>query len=303
MEELKCRSLSLELQALRSLNTRIDLSIEARKHYSNLEKGYQGEIMFDQLTDKLDCDVLVIKDLCLEFNNTTFQIDTLIISQETIYPFEVKNYKGDFYYESESFKTLVSKNEILNPLDQLKRCIILLRQFLRSIGVHMPIKGYVVFINPEFTLYQTPLNAPIIYPTQLNHFMKTLNQTSSKLSSHHRKLAAQLISMHKTISPYKQLPSYTFGQLKKGILYPVCHSFVVSRGERKVFCEKCDCGEDTDTAILRSVEELKLLFPDMKITTNCVYEWCGGIGSQKKIRRLLKENYKMIGVRQWTYFE
>ena len=36
-----------------------------------------------------------------KINNTTFQIDTLIIISETIYFFEVKNYEGDYYYESD----------------------------------------------------------------------------------------------------------------------------------------------------------------------------------------------------------
>lgn len=177
----KPRSVPLKLRVLRLLNPRKNFSAEERRHYLNLEKGYQGEVMFDRLTEELKSDRIVINDLCLEVNNTTFQIDTLIISQETIHPFEVKNYEGDYCYESDGFKSLYSKNEINNPLDQLKRSKLLLRQLLQSLGIHISIEGSVVFINPEFTLYQAPINAPIIYSSQLNRFFFNLTRPHQNL--------------------------------------------------------------------------------------------------------------------------
>jgi hypothetical protein len=279
------------------------LAGKEKLHYLNLEKGYQGEVMFDKLTEKLQSDVIVLNDLCLEFNNSTFQIDTLIISQETIYPFEVKNFEGDFYYESDNFQT-ISKREIMNPLDQLKRSKSLLRQLLQNMGVHLPIEGYVIFINPEFTLYQAPLNAPLIFPTQLNRLIKKLNQSPSKLNGQLQKLANQLISMHQIVSPYTKFPTYEYEQLKKGPICSVCNSFMpLSASGKKLDCNKCGHREDVKSAVLGSVEELKLLFPDKRITTNCVYVWCKVVPSKKQISRILKENFKMIGFGQWTYYE
>jgi hypothetical protein len=300
---LKTRSVSHELRVLRSLNTRMILSGKEKQHYLNLEKGYQGEVMFDKLTEKLQSDVIVLNDLCLEFNNSTFQIDTLIISQDTINPFEVKNFEGDFSYESGSFQT-ISKKEIMNPLDQLNRSKSLLRQLLQSMGVHLSIEGYVIFINPEFTLYQAPLNAPLIFPTQLNHLIKEINQSPSKLNAHHQKLADQLISMHKIVSPYTKFPPYKYENLKKGTICSIGNSFMtLSASGKKLECNKCEHREDVKFAVLRSVEELKLLFPDKRITTNCIYEWCKVLPSKKQISRILKENFKMMGSGQWTYYE
>jgi hypothetical protein len=303
MEVVKQRSVSHELGVMHSLNTRTDLSKEEKKHYLNLEKGYQGEVMFDQLTVELQNDILVINDLCLEYNNTIFQIDTLIISLKTIYLFEVKNYKGDYVYESDNFKMVLSKKEILNPLGQLNRCRNLLQELLRSIGIKLPLESYLVFINPEFTLYQAPLNEQIIFPTQVKQFIKTLNQQPSKLTDWHRKIGAQLVSMHQPKNPNAKIPRYEYGQLKKGPICSHCFSFMAYDGDRKAFCEKCDCGEHIDSAILRSLEELKLLFPDKKITTNLVYDWCGEIGSMKKICRILKQNYRIMGFGKWTYYQ
>ena len=55
--------------------------------------------------------------------------------------------------------------------------------------------------------------------------------------------------------------------------------------------------------ILRNVGEIRLLFPEMKITTNLVYDWCVVIELKRTIKRILVRNYKKIGVRQWTYYE
>ncbi|GER65555.1 hypothetical protein BpJC7_17370 [Weizmannia acidilactici] len=97
----KDRTKSLELFIFKSLNRRMDLTEKDKQYYWNLEKGYEGERHLDLLTEKLECDCLVLNDLRLYLNNTTFQIDTLVITGETIYVFEVKNYEGDFYYEGE----------------------------------------------------------------------------------------------------------------------------------------------------------------------------------------------------------
>ncbi|MEH7156967.1 nuclease-related domain-containing protein [Neobacillus drentensis] len=302
---LKTRSESNELLIMRALNTRSKLSPQEKKYYFKLEKGFQGELMFDLLTDKLQSDMLVINDICLEINDSIFQIDTLIIAQNTIYPFEIKNYYGDYFYDSDGFHK-ISGPDITNPLHQLSRCKLLLGQLLQSLGFNIPIESTIIFINPEFTLYQAPLKQPIIYPTQINGFMKEFDRTPSKLNDRHKKLADQLISMHSNKSPYiTRLPTYQFNQMKKGIVCPKpkCDSYMISGGDKTVVCKNYGCVEPNESAILRCVEELKLLFPEMKITTGLVFEWCGGIKSTKFIRRVLMQNYTAKGGRKFCYFE
>jgi hypothetical protein len=105
-----------------------------------------------------------------------FQIDSLIISQEAIYPFEIKSFEGDYYYKSEGFFFMASKEEIKNPLNQLNRSYSLLRPLLKKLGIYLPVEGNVTFVNPEFPLYQAPLGSILfIHPDdlpaaeQLNH--------------------------------------------------------------------------------------------------------------------------------------
>ncbi|MGG1676898.1 nuclease-related domain-containing protein [Neobacillus sp. NRS-1170] len=290
----------LELRILRILNTRMELTEEERRNYFNLEKGYQGEVQFDLLTEILQSNCYILNDLLLESNNKDFQIDSSLIFQEPLYIFEVKNYQGDFIFKPDRLETLSGKI-YPNPLDQLKRTKTLLRQLLQNLGYNIPIEGYVVFNNPEFFLYQAPLNEPIIYAPQLNTFMKKLNMKQSKLGIHHKKLAEKLVSLHKIVSPYSKLWAYSFEEQRKGMTCSACHSFNVYLSAGKLVCDDCGCEEEIDAAVLRSVEEIKLLFPEMKITTNVVREWCVVI-SMKKIRRVLKQNYSSTGRKEYSFF-
>jgi hypothetical protein len=196
-----------------------------------------------------------------------------------------------------------NKTEIKDPLLQLRRSESLLRQLFQSLGYSIQIEGSVVFINPEFTLYQAPLNSPITFPTQLNRYMKRLNTTHSKLNGVHERLADRLVSLHIEESPYERLPAYDFPKLKKGITCKVCHSFSIYVVGNKCVCGQCFHVEDVESAVLRHVREFKLLFPDRKVTTNGIFEWCGGIDSKKRINRILVKNFKSVGAGQWTFYE
>lgn len=298
----KARIEALLLMIIRILNTRMNLTVDEQNYYLNQEKGYEGECRFDQLTETLENNCYILNDLLLEINNTNFQIDSSIIFQETIYLFEVKNHEGDYRYLPDNFQTISGK-EISNPLDQLKRSKSLFQQLLQNLGFDFSVEAYVVFINPEFTLYQAPPNIPFIFPTQLNRFLKKLDTKPSHLNSQHKKLADKLVSLHQTDSPYQRLPKYEYEQIKKGITCKSCHSFSVSDSGKKVVCSDCGCEELLSSAVIRSVEEFKLLFPDRKITTNDIHEWCGVVESKKRVRRILRANFKSTGNCKWTFFE
>jgi hypothetical protein len=105
-----------ELKIFRLLNYRSVLPSKEKLFYTNLEKGFKGEVMFDQLTEGLDPNkFLILNDLLLETNSTTFQIDSFLISQGTHFPCEVKNFEGDFYYKTDQFFAM-NDTVIQNPL-------------------------------------------------------------------------------------------------------------------------------------------------------------------------------------------
>ncbi|MFD1362850.1 nuclease-related domain-containing protein [Lentibacillus salinarum] len=298
----KSRTKTAELQILSSLNTRMALCEKGKQHFLNLSRGFEGEVLFDTLTEKLQCDCLVLNDLLLSANNTLFQIDSLLITSKTIYLFEVKNYEGDYSYEADKFFKL-PHYEIINPLHQLGRSESLLRQLLSKHAIHLPIESSVVFINPEFTLYQAPLRKPIIFPTQIKNYLRQLNATSSKLNEKHKRLADKLISLHIKESPYQQLQSYHYDDLRKGITCAACGSFSTSVEGRKLVCKECEHKEALAEAVVRGVEEFKLLFPEKSMTTAVIREWCRVVDSNKRIRKILEDHYTKIGSKRWAYYE
>ena len=300
---IKTRTLPKELRLLRLLAARMALPEKDHKRYVNLEKGYEGEILFDARAEVLAKDRLILNDLLLETNNTSFQMDSAFISQGTISLYEVKNYEGEYLYDPESDKfTSQYANNITNPLHQADRCDILLRQLLHSKGYNVPIVYKVIFINPEFTLYLPKPHKSIILPTQVNPYIRRLAATPAKLTPNDKKLANLLVSLHKEDDPYPRLPSYDFSQLKKGVGCCSCLSLDVIVNDRYCICLKCGRKEGLDEAVLRSVEEFRLLFPHIKITTNVVYEWCGGGIHKRKINRVLREKYTMAGYGRYSFY-
>ncbi|WP_042224635.1 nuclease-related domain-containing protein [Oceanobacillus manasiensis] len=298
---LKLRTVTMELKIVRLLNKRKKLTSKEKQHFISLQKGYEGEVLFDTYISQLKCDCFVLNDLLLEINNTTFQIDSLLITPQRIYLFEVKNYQGNYVYESDKlFKR--PHLEVVNPLHQLSRSESLLRQLLLKLGTNPQIDASVVFINPAFTLYQAPLDKPIIFQTQIYHYMEKINQGDSKLSAKHRKLADQLVSLDQKEYKQTQIEPYDYTQLQKGITCLSCFSFSVIVEKGKCICKKCGFQETVSRAVLRSVEEFHTLFPSEKLTTNVIHDWCQIVQLKQRIRRILASNYKIIGVNQWTYY-
>jgi len=124
----------------------------------------------------------------------------------------------------------------------------------------------------------------------------------SKLAERHKKMADHLLSLHITDSPYKQIPKYDYRQLRKGITCAKCHSFSVTLESRKLVCHECK-EELVADAVIRSVNEFRILFPNERITTNIIHEWCQIIPSQKRIRRIISSNFNKVGEHRWSYYE
>ncbi|MBU8731021.1 NERD domain-containing protein [Cytobacillus oceanisediminis] len=292
-----------ELEMLRFLSRRLELPLKNENQYLYLEKGYAGEQHFDRELQDLPDSCIILNDLLLENSNTHFQIDTLLIAGGTIFIFEVKNYEGDYYIENERWYSLLSKTEIKNPLLQLQRSETLLRGLLKEFGYHLPIKSHLIFINPGFQLYQAPINIPAVFPSQLNRFLEKLKTIPNAAKSRNLKLAEQLNARCLKENPYVRIPEYTYDLLRKGIICSSCTSFLARFTQGYLTCGECGSKEKVDTAVLRSVKEFAVLFPDRKITTNTIVDWCGGIGSGKVVQRILVRNYEKKGRGKASYYQ
>jgi hypothetical protein len=299
---VKERTKPEELVILQTLKPRMNLEEKDLLNLFTLEKGYEGEVQFDHWFTDYRAECLIINDLLLEVNGTLFQIDSLVITQDRLHLFEVKNMEGDYYLDGDKFKTSAGA-EVKNPLHQLSRAESLLKQLLKNLGFYTPLEPHLVFINPEFALLQAPLKSPIILPNQLNRFMKNMNRTSSKLTSKHTKLAEALLSLHIKKSPFTRVPEYNFEMLRKGVICGTCGEFLESYSRNKYICRNCQSQEPMESVVLHSAKTFQLLFPERKLTTTAIYEWSDGLLPIKAIRRVFQSNLSVNGECSSTYYE
>ena len=284
-----------ELKILRLLKARGGQVDDSR--YWNLEKGYRGELIFDKWFSGLPGEWIVLHDLLLDHGGSVFQIDSLVIGEDRIYLFEVKNFEGDFYLEDGKWLS-TSKNEIKSPLLQMQRCESALRQLLKSLGYQSPIESTLIFINPEFTLFNCSPNLPILFCSQMSRFSKKLlkrSSSSGKLNSRHTLLAEKLCELHIEKSPYERLPEYQYDELRKGIVCVGCGGMAVLASKNFLGCNNCSYTEKVEMGLLRSINEYMVLFNTNSCTSKLIYDWCGHTVSIRTIQRILSDHYLLSG--------
>lgn len=289
------RNESEKLKLFRSLNNRMTLSPKERNNYLNMEKGLEGEKKFDAILEKqLESDFLILPDLLYDYNTSIFQIDTFVISRLKHFLFEIKNSEGDFFIDKGKWYH-ISGEEIADPLSQLKRSKMLLSRLFKEHGYNIPFEAFVIFVNPDFSLLQAPIDSPIILPGQINHFLKNMNLGPHKLTQQQQQLSAKMLSWRTYAPPYKYVPHYTYDGVRKGIACEICHTFYNASHSKMFNCHNCRHLESVTSAVLRTIDEFVLMYPELEITTNGVYEWCGGVVSKKGIRNILLRYFRLIG--------
>lgn len=81
------------LQIFSLLTPRMKWGKDTLQYYTSLKKGVEGEKKFADLLNGLKKNWLILHDLLLEHNNSLFQIDTLIITENLIHLFDVKYFQ------------------------------------------------------------------------------------------------------------------------------------------------------------------------------------------------------------------
>ena len=299
----KEREKSTQLEKWVALSKREKLFNPQENYISNLLKGYEGECAFDELVKELRCDCLVLNDLALRTNGQTFQIDTLMISKKGVTIFEVKNYEGDFIYQNEKILTLSSRKEIANPSHQINRTTMLFRQLMEEQRVTFPLSAHVVFVNSQFTLFQAPADQNLILPSMIPRLFQRLNRECGALNNNHVRFSDTLKALHHEDLTFIKLPAYDYAGLKKGVFCRECSSQLGHMGKRTCQCTGCGLSELSNDAILNQIRDYHLLFPDNKLKTSEIHDWCGKLFSKKSIRLVLSKHFELKGRNKGCYYE
>ncbi|MGF2615164.1 NERD domain-containing protein [Rossellomorea vietnamensis] len=298
---MKERLESVELRIYRSLNFRKNLTTKEKQFYAGLEKGFIGEKLFDEWLEPALDNRILFPDMQFMPSTTFVQIDTILLTSKIIYLFEVKNYEGDHILEGDNLYRL-DGSDAKNPILQLKRNEPVFRRVLETLGYKIPIKSFVVFVNPQFHLYNAPAELPILYPTQLLRFTKKLKQDPSFLKRTHTELAKKLISATIAENPYSKIPHYQYDDLKKGIICPGCGSVYTEYVKSFLKCNFCKGRENAHSAVVRTIREFRLLFPDKNLTKSKAIEWCSIVKSAITMHKILTNNFKLIKTGRTSHY-
>lgn len=91
------REKAVTLKIMESLAIRGILSNRQQQYLLHLQKDFEGEQLFDQMTNNLNGNCLTLTDLFLQLDlSNAFQIDSLILTGKALYFYEIKNYSGEY---------------------------------------------------------------------------------------------------------------------------------------------------------------------------------------------------------------
>ncbi|WP_455052989.1 nuclease-related domain-containing protein [Mogibacterium sp.] len=161
--------------------------------------GIRGE----KFTIKLIRETMRNEDILLcnvriSFEGKKTEIDNVILNKRGIYIIEVKNYVGTIAgglndYEWSKTKTTASGNEYMsvvkNPINQVRRQVYLLANYLKANGINIWIEGYVFLVEGN-----SPVQSAYILHDQKDIDAAIHLRTNNKLNSQTREKIIELLS-------------------------------------------------------------------------------------------------------------
>lgn len=287
----KERTKSKLLKTYELLSSRMDLESDDYDYYLELQKEYEGAEQFDELTEKFDGHCLILNDLQLEMRWETFQIDALHIFSDRLVLYKIINYEGEHLWK-ELTLTKIGKGLLENPALELLETQVRLGLQLMDWGCHMKIEAFAVYINPEFTLFNSPSDEQLMLPSQIPDYFREL-RAEDALTTEQMELATRLMEINNPDFPIR-MPEYDFDQLRKGIPCTACGALLGTGSGRSQTCGNCGKSVNVKTAIKTSISDFRLLFPKEPVTSSRMVKWCG-VGQSDRIFRILKETYTPKG--------
>lgn len=76
----------------------------------------------------------------------------------------------------------------------------------------------------------------------------------------------------------------------------------IFKKQSQVLCEDCNYSEKLELTLLRNIEDFSLLFPERKVNTSDILQWCGGIVNKKTIQRVLTKHFVRLEKGRATHY-
>ena len=161
--------------------------------------GIRGEkFTIKLIRETMRNDDILLCNVRISFEGKKTEIDNVILNKRGIYIIEVKNYVGTITgglndYEWSKTKTTASGNEytsvVKNPINQVRRQVYLLANYLKANGINIWIEGYAFLVEGN-----SPIQSAYILHDQKDIDAAIHLRTNNKINSQTREKIIELLS-------------------------------------------------------------------------------------------------------------
>ncbi len=282
-----------ELSVLRIsiLNSRTECNLIAKQSYRNVKAGFSGEekVMKYLEEARLTSKVEIYRDVVLDH----VQIDVIVVTPKLICILEVKNMKGEFYFDpiTKQFYRIIDGNKegMRNPELQLQRAVKLLQARLHRKELEMPVKGLIVFASRAGIVIEPPTLFPAIPIDAVCDSLERMEEMSKKLMTTEEMKKVKHSLKRNSIAVHDDELLERLGIERAMILTGVRCMSCFCVGMQRVYstwlCGRCGCRDKN--AHMATLQEYQLLF-GRQITSKDVMWWLG-IEDKHLVKRVLKQ--------------
>ena len=283
-----------KLLLLQELHGRVNLSKQDYDVLMRYLSGLDGERKFLEVVGDI-AHVIMLWDIYLEAYSAQF--DFLIIDEDYVFHFDVKNYSGVYEYKDGLFKSAngrVNKRLML----QLTGSEEGLKQFLMTHGFNKKVVSRIVFMNESFQLYGD-VDKYILFYYDLERIIDYLKRCDG-IHDDMLALSDVLIQHHGDDSKFINIDDYEIDHVRAGVRCPKCRHVGMSRDEKR-HKYRCICGHTiTNKEAVDIIFRMLELFGVKKIRKRDLNQHL--CMPDRTLKRILKHYYYKNGNGRETYY-
>ncbi|MGK7377880.1 nuclease-related domain-containing protein [Planococcus sp. 1R117A] len=228
---------------------------------------------------------IFLADLSVPYKDGFAQIDILLLHKAFICVLEVKNMKGEFFFDSANFqfhRMMEGRMEgMRNPESQLHRAVKAVGKFL-----DVPVQGVMVLASRSGRVVEGPKKYPIVSMDYLPFHLEELAHSENFFdcrSLEHKLKSLPKKSFQKNLLERHQI---TVDSIRLGVTCPECRNRSLERASRKWHCT--GCGGFFKDAHEVTLQEYAVLFGE-ELPTHFAYRLLG-VEDKYLLYRLLENS-------------
>lgn len=277
---------------LKTLSQRTQLDDTKKMELERLDNGFHGETSFDDLIESYvqAHDLIHIKDLLFEYDEgkKELQIDNIVVAGDACYIFEVKKYQFNLVIDDRGFFYYENGKEFSMLNTQVEKQKGEVRQLLADIGYPMPIHHFIVFMNPDRTVFGLQRKHNVLTRAILKDFFEQKMRPNRKDYSF---FVSAINERRLKISKHATFFKIDLDLLKKGVYCTACDNRMRRTSNYYYTCYGCNLRIRTLDAVKLLIRDLRLLNPEHKIDSGIISRLSGAEISSSVIRK-----YRMKGL-------